>query len=319
MEEILLKIENLKTYFFTRTGIIKAVDGITLQLEKGRTLGLVGESGCGKSTLGFSILRLVSEPGKIIEGSILLQGKDLLTKSMAEIRTLRGEKISMIFQNPMTILNPVMQVGEHVEELFTAHKKMSKKEAEARTRELLASLEIPEYRLRDYPHQFSGGMKQRIMIALALALQPDLVIADEPTTALDVIVQAHILELLKNLRKKYHLSLILISHDLSVVAELADTIAVMYAGKLAELAPAEELYRNPLHPYTRGLLNSIPRIHIRERYPTTIPGSPPDLIDPPSGCRFHPRCESMRPVCATMEPPMVSVSDNHQVYCTLYH
>lgn len=319
MSRPLLKIENLQTYFLLASGaMVKAVDDVSLHLDRGEALGLVGESGCGKSTLGFSIIRLVPDPGKIMSGRILLDGENLIDKSEKDMREVRGTRISMIFQDPLTSLNPVMRVDKHLLETILSHEEIREVVALERTKEILETLGIAEERLTDYPHQFSGGMKQRIMIALALVLNPDLVIADEPTTALDVIVQAHILDLLRDLKDRLDLSFILITHDLSVVAELTDRIAVMYAGKLAEVADAATLYGEPLHPYTQGLLASIPNILAKSMDLQSIPGMPPDLVDPPSGCRFHPRCPRVMDVCSQKDPEPIQVNSHHTVHCWLY-
>lgn len=319
MSKPLLEIENLQTYFLLASGAkVKAVDDVSLHLDRGEALGLVGESGCGKSTLGFSIIRLVPDPGKIVSGRILLDGENLIDKSEEDMREVRGTRISMIFQDPLTSLNPVLRVDKHLLETILSHEEIREVVALERTKEILETLGIAEERLTDYPHQFSGGMKQRIMIALALVLNPDLVIADEPTTALDVIVQAHILDLLRDLKESLNLSFILITHDLSVVAELTDRIAVMYAGKLAEVADAATLYGEPLHPYTQGLLASIPNIQATAMDLQSIPGMPPDLVNPPSGCRFHPRCPRAMEVCSQKDPEPIQVNSHHTVHCWLY-
>jgi len=298
--------------------MVKAVDDVSLHLNRGEALGLVGESGCGKSTLGFSIIRLVPDPGKIMSGRILLDGENLIDKSEEDMREVRGTRISMIFQDPLTSLNPVMRVDKHLLETILSHEEIREAVALDRTKEILEILGIAEERLRDYPHQFSGGMKQRIMIALALVLNPDLVIADEPTTALDVIVQAHILDLLRDLKDRLDLSFILITHDLSVVAELTDRIVVMYAGKIAEVTDATSLYEEPLHPYTQGLLASIPNILAKSMDLQSIPGMPPDLVNPPTGCRFHPRCPRVMEVCSQKDPEPIQVNSHHTVHCWLY-
>ncbi|MEA3460055.1 MAG: ABC transporter ATP-binding protein [Chloroflexota bacterium] len=315
----MLRIKDLEVYYNTRMGIVRAVDRVGLGVKKGETLGLVGESGCGKSTLGFSILRLVPPPGRIVGGEIIFDGENLLAKSEEEMRRLRGKRISMIFQDPMTSLNPLERIDEHIIETIRTHEKeTSKEEARRRAEELADRLGILSSRLSDYPHQFSGGMRQRVMISLALALNSDLVIADEPTTSLDVIVEAQILELLKELKEAYNLTLILITHNLGVIAELADRVAVMYAGKIVEVADSIPLYSDPLHPYTQGLLRSIPNISLAEHELETMPGSPPDLVDPPSGCRFHPRCPHATKECSQVEPPLKEIGDNRLVACLRY-
>jgi oligopeptide/dipeptide ABC transporter ATP-binding protein len=315
----LLEIEDLEVRYNTRIGVVKAVDRVRFEVEKGETLGLVGESGCGKSTLGFSILRLVPPPGEIAGGKVKFDGEDLLRKSEEEMREIRGKRISMIFQDPMTSLNPLMRVEEHIVETLRTHEKgIKREEALQRAEELLDRLGITPDRLRDYPHQLSGGMRQRVMIGLALVLNPDLIIADEPTTSLDVIVEAQILELLKELKRAYNLTLILITHNMGVVAELADRVAVMYAGKLVEVADSIPLYNEPLHPYTQGLLRSIPSISLDKWELEIMPGSPPDLINPPPGCRFHPRCPYAVDKCSAIEPPMKEVDNGHRAACWLY-
>ena len=317
-----LEVNNLKTYFFTERGVIKAVDGVSFAVEKGKTLGLVGESGCGKSVTAMSITRLVAPPGRVISGEILLNGTNLVTLPDAEMRQVRGAQISMIFQEPMTALNPVLNVGFQIAEAVLAHEKVSKAEAWARAVEAMKAVAIPdaEKRAKDYPHQLSGGMRQRIMIAMALVCNPALVIADEPTTALDVTIQAQILELLASLREKYHLSLVLISHDLGVIAEVAETVAVMYAGKIVEIGPAMEIFHDPKHPYTQGLLLSVPRlgssIEKKDRLIVTD-GMAPDLLHLPGGCSFGPRCYKKTVECTLSEIPLEPVPEpsNREVRC----
>ncbi len=307
-----LEVQNLKTYFFTDRGTVKAVDGVSFNVEKGKTLGLVGESGCGKSVTAMSITRLVGPPGRIVSGEILLNGRDLVTLSDREMRQVRGARISIIFQEPMTALNPVLNVGFQIAEAVLAHEKVSKSEAWARAIDAMKAVAIPDSdkRAKDYPHQLSGGMRQRIMIAMALVCSPALVIADEPTTALDVTIQAQILELLDSLREKYHLSLILISHDLGVIAEVAETVAVMYAGKIVEIGPAMDIFHNPKHPYTQGLLQSVPRlgssVEKKDRL-NVIEGMVPDLLSLPGGCSFAPRCYKRTPECTLSEIPLEPV------------
>jgi len=286
-------------------------------MNKGETLGLVGESGCGKSTLGFSILRLIPPPGKIVGGKIIFEGSDLTAKNESEMREIRGKHISMIFQDPMTSLNPLMKIGDHLTETITTHMNIPKKEAMEKAKTLLYSLGILPERINDYPHQFSGGMRQRVVIGLALALDPDIVIADEPTTSLDVIVEAQILELLKKMKKAYNLTLILITHNIGIVAEMADHIAVMYAGKIVELSDALSLFDKPLHPYTKALLESIPNIKLSEQVLEAIPGMPPDLLSPPKGCRFNPRCPHAFKKCFEIEPELVKVGKDRFVACYL--
>ena len=315
-----LEVKNLKTYFFTEQGIIKAVDDVSFSVPKGATLGLVGESGCGKSVTAMSITRLVSAPGRIVGGEVLLNGCDLLSKSDKEMRQVRGAQIAMIFQEPMTALNPVFEVGFQIAEAVLAHEKVSKREAWSRAVEAMKAVSIPdpEKRAKDYPHRLSGGMRQRIMIAMALVCHPALVIADEPTTALDVTIQAQIIELLDKLREEYHLSLILISHDLGVVAEVAETVAVMYAGKIVEIGGAIDIFHTPKHPYTEGLLRSVPRlgssVQKKDRL-EVIEGMVPDLLRLPDGCSFAPRCYKRTVECTLSPIPLEHVSENHEVRC----
>jgi len=314
----LLDVRDLAVDYVSTRGRVRAVDDVSLSLEKGSTLGLVGESGCGKSTIGFSILRIVPPPGRIVSGHIDLDGVDLLQQPEEAMRSVRGSQISMVFQDPMTSLDPLMRISEHFTELFRTHDpRISKKEAVSRTIKLLDSLGIGGDRVNDYPHQFSGGMRQRVMIGLALALEPKLIIADEPTTALDVIVEAQVLELLKQLKQKYGLTLILITHNIGIVAEMADTIAVMYAGQVVEVGPTVDIFENPLHPYTKGLLESAPNVLHPERSMRPIPGTPPDLLNPPSGCRFHPRCPKAFEPCPIREP-LLCQRNSQLVACHLY-
>jgi oligopeptide/dipeptide ABC transporter ATP-binding protein len=305
-----LEVRNLKTHFFTDEGIVKAVDDVSFQVAKGKTLGLVGESGCGKSVTAMSIARLISPPGRIVGGEVLLNGRDILALSDREIRQVRGSQISMIFQEPMTALNPVLTVGFQIAEAVLAHEKLSKREAWSRAVDAMKAVSIPdpEKRAKDFPHQLSGGMRQRIMIAMALVCNPALVIADEPTTALDVTIQAQILELLDSLREKYQLSLILISHDLGVIAEVAETVAVMYAGKIVEIGPAMDVFHNPRHPYTEGLLRSVPRLGSEKKDRLyAIEGMVPNLHRLPQGCSFAPRCYKKTVECTLAEIPLEPV------------
>jgi peptide/nickel transport system ATP-binding protein len=312
----LLEVECLTVEYRTKRGKIRAVNNLSFTLEKGQMLGLVGESGSGKSTLGLSIIRLVPHPGVIVGGQIRIDGIDILGLSDEEIRSLRGKKIGLVFQDPLTSLNPVKKIGEHFFELIRAHEpEISEREAIERTKKALNNVGILSERMNDYPHQFSGGMQQRIMIALAITLNPDLVIADEPTTALDVIVQAKILDLLKKLRNRYGMALILITHDLSIVLERCDKIIVMYAGSIVEYASSRELYRNPMHPYTRGLLRSIPNIELADQKLKAIPGIPPNLLDLPKGCRFSARCSIATKKCLVEEPSIIEYSPGHFVRC----
>ncbi|RLG53219.1 MAG: ABC transporter ATP-binding protein, partial [Thermoproteota archaeon] len=281
---------------------VKAVDGVSLKVEKGEVLGLVGESGSGKSTLGLAIVRLVPHPGRILEGSVLFKGRDLLKLPEQELSKVRGGEIGMVFQDPLTSLDPLMRVGEQLVETIMAHSQLTKEEAKEKAVKYLELVGISAERFYDYPHQFSGGMRQRAMIAMAISTSPSLLIADEPTTALDVIVQSQIMELFQSLREKLGLSVILITHDISVAMEVADKIAVMYAGHLVECAPSETLYDSPLHPYTQGLLKAVPNIELKDMKLVYIPGTPPDLANPPPGCRFHPRCPRAMDVCRREEP-----------------
>jgi len=315
-----LEVKNLKTYFYTDEGVVKAVDDVSFSVEKGKTLGLVGESGCGKSVTAMSISRLISPPGRIAGGEILLSGRNLLALNDEEMRQVRGSQISMIFQEPMTALNPVLTVGFQIAEAVLAHERVSRREAWSRAVEAMRAVAIPdaEKRAKDYPHQLSGGMRQRIMIAMALVCHPSLVIADEPTTALDVTIQAQILELLDSLREKYHLSLILISHDLGVIAEVAETVAVMYAGKIVEIGPAMDVFHNPKHPYTQGLLQSVPRfgssVQKKDRL-DVIEGMVPNLLHLPDGCSFAPRCYKKTVECTLSPIPLEPVSERQEVRC----
>jgi len=318
-KSILLEIKDLQVHYDVRTGTVKGVDHVDLFVYEGETLGLVGESACGKSTLGRAILRLVSEPGKIVGGQIIFNGEDLLAKDESEMAHIRGKHISMIFQDPMTSLNPLQRIDQHfIETIRTHEKQVSKAEALERAGVMFDHLGIQRERLNDYPHQLSGGMRQRVMIGLALILNSELVIADEPTTSLDVIVEAQILDLLKELKQTYHMTLILISHNLGIEAELADRLAVMYAGKLVEVAPAQKLFDEPLHPYTQALLASVPNIRLEDEELHTMQGSPPDLIHPPTGCRFHPRCPQAMERCRHEEPPYRQVRQGRWTACWLY-
>lgn len=314
-----LEVDSLAVDYRTNRGTIHAVEDVSFSLEKGETLGLAGESGSGKSTLGLSIIRLIPYPGVIAKGRIKIVGTDILKLSENEMRSIRGRKVAYIFQDPMTSLNPVERIGAHFMELIRTHEPNTKKEeALGRAKEILKNLGILTERIDDYPHQFSGGMRQRIMIGLAIGLNPDLVIADEPTTALDVIVQAKILDLLESLQKIYGMALILISHDLSIILERCDKIIVMYAGQMVEHASSTELHERPKHPYTQGLLQSIPNVELSDQRLSAIPGSPPNMLDLPKGCRFWPRCSYAMKACSVKEPSMICVGRNHFVRCFLY-
>ena len=315
----LLEIKNLKTRFFTQDGVVHAVNGISLYLNEGETLGLVGESGCGKSVSMLSVLRLIPQPpGKIVGGEVWFEGKDLLKISEDEIRKIRGNKIAMIFQDPMTSLNPVLTIGQQLGEPLMLHMGMSKKEAREESIRLLKMVGIPEAekRLDDYPHQFSGGMRQRVMIAMALACNPKILIADEPTTALDVTIQAQIIDLVKRLRAEIGMAIIWITHDLGIIAGLAQRVNVMYAGFIIETAPVKKLYGDPRHPYTLGLLRSVPRLDapVKEKL-TPIEGLPPDLIGLPPGCPFAPRCEYVIDRCLEENPKLEPIDTDHSVAC----
>uniref|UniRef100_A0A7C4HEV0 ABC transporter ATP-binding protein n=1 Tax=Staphylothermus marinus TaxID=2280 RepID=A0A7C4HEV0_STAMA len=315
----LLRVEGLKIYFYTTVGAVKAVDNISFTLNQGEVLGLAGESGCGKSTTAFGIIRLVPPPGRIVGGKIFFEGQDILAMSPEEYRKkIRWKKISMVFQGAMNAFNPVLTIGDQLAEVFMIHRGLTKKEALMEAAKLLEMVGIDPRRVRSYPHELSGGMKQRAMIAMALALNPPLVIADEPTTALDVVVQAQVMNLFKKLQRERKIAVILITHDLSLIAEIADKVAIMYAGKIVELGMSEHIYLNPYHPYTKGLLNSIPRIKGELKKLEWIPGVPPDLIRPPPGCRFHPRCKYRFEPCDKEEPPMIEIEKNHYVACWLY-
>lgn len=321
----LLVVKNLKTYFFTEDGVVKAVDGVDFHVRPGEVLGLVGESGCGKSVTSLSIMRLIGVPGKIVDGEVYFEGRDLLKLSEIEMAHMRGNRISMIFQQPQSSLNPVFKVGDQVAEVLQAHQRMGKEEAWQKTVELLRRVGIPdaEKKAHAYPHEMSGGQAQRVMIAMALACVPDLLIADEPTTALDVTIQAQILDLMRNLRTQMGSALILITHDLGVIAEMADRVAVMYAGRIVEQSAVHTIFKKPLHPYTQGLIASIPVLgQIKERL-EVIPGSVPNLINLPPGCRFAPRCRARLQhrlnICTEAEPDLIAATeDDHLVRCWLY-
>ena len=315
----LLEVKNLKTHFFTMEGVVKAVDGVSYELNEGETLGLVGESGCGKSVSALSVMRLIPDPpGKIIDGEILLDGEDILKIDMESMREVRGAKIAMVFQEPMTSLNPVLTVERQITETLQLHMGMSKLESQRESVNLLTRVGIPdpEIRIKQYPHQFSGGMRQRVMIAMALSCNPRLIIADEPTTALDVTIQAQILDLMKSLTTELGVALIVITHNLGVVARYADRVNIMYAGKVIERGEAREIYANPRHPYTVGLLRSVPRLDLPRRAKLDpIEGQPPDLINLPPGCAFRERCRWAIDKCATDTPELVETSDGHLSAC----
>ena len=317
-KDILLDIKDLSVEFRTDDGVVKAVNHMDLQLEKGKTLGLVGETGAGKTTTALSILRLVPDPpGVITGGAIELDGHDILKASNHEMKKLRGSLVSMIFQDPMTSLNPVVPVGTQIAEVFILHNRIGKFEAEERAGEMREMVGIPASRGKDYPHQFSGGMKQRVVIAMALACNPKLLIADEPTTALDVTIQAQVLKLMKELKQKYNMAMLMITHDLGIVADVCDEVSVMYAGRVVEHGTLEDVYERTAHPYTEGLFNSIPNIEARTHRLIPIRGLMPDPTDLPSGCPFHPRCSYATEECKMREPVKTELSDTHYVYCIL--
>ena len=320
MGENVLEVRNLQTSFFTEGGEVKAVDDVSITVPAGKTLGIVGESGSGKSVLALSILRLIQNPGKIKSGHIFFNGKDLLQVSEQEMRTIRGNEISMIFQEPMTSLNPVYTVGEQVAESFRTHRQLSKREAKKEALKMLKVVGIPspEQRYHQYPHELSGGMRQRIMIAMALACRPRLLVADEPTTALDVTIQAQILELIKELQQQMNMSVIMISHDLGVIAETCDEVAVMYSGKIVEYSDVKTLFRQPKHPYTRGLLQSLPRHDRDQEELATIPGIVPNPFHMPQGCAFAPRCPLARDRCHKEKPELIHVKPSSSVRCLIY-
>ena len=320
----LLEVKNLKTYFYTEDGVVKAVDGVDFEVYPGEVLGLVGESGCGKSVTSFSIMRLISQPGKIVEGEIIFDGQNLNTLTEAEMTHVRGNRISMIFQQPQTALNPVFKVGDQIAEVLNIHQDFGKENGKKRAIELLSMVGIPEpeKRAEAFPHELSGGMAQRVMIAMALACIPELLIADEPTTALDVTIQAQILDLIRDLRNKVGASVILITHDLGVIAEMAERVAVMYAGRIVEQAEVRNLFANPRHPYTQGLMGSIPILGKTKERLEVIPGAVPNLVNLPPGCRFAPRCkariEHQLQICTEVEPDLILTSSEHLVRCWLY-
>jgi oligopeptide/dipeptide ABC transporter ATP-binding protein len=323
MENLLLQVKDLKTYFYTDDGVVKAVDGVDFTIRKGETLGMVGESGCGKSVTALSVLRLIQKPqGKIISGQILFKGKDLLKKKPEEMRKIRGNDISMIFQEPMTSLNPVYTIGEQISETIELHQKLDKAKALKETVKMLklVSIPSPETRVHEYPHELSGGQRQRVMIAMALSCNPYLLIADEPTTALDVTIQAQILELIKKLKEEIGMSVLMITHDLGVIAEVSHDVVVVYAGKAVEYADVKTIFKNPKHPYTMALQNSIPRLTDKSgKKLEVIQGGIPDPLALPTGCKFHPRCKFAIDLCKKEEPKLEKIKNNHFVRCWLYN
>lgn len=317
----LLEIENLRVDFDTEDGEVTAVNGVSLSVGRGETVALVGESGCGKSMTALSVLRLVPSPsGGIRGGSIRFDGEELLTKTIQQMQEIRGRDIAMIFQEPMTSLNPVFTCGEQIVEAITRHRAVSKREAKEQAVEMLrlVGIPMPERRLREYPHQLSGGMRQRVMIGMALCCTPKLLIADEPTTALDVTIQAQILDLLCTLKKKFGMAMLLITHDLGIVAEVAERVVIMYAGEVVEEALVRSLFKRPAHPYTRGLLDSVPKLDRKEEELQTIPGNVPSLKSMPSGCRFHPRCPHARVLCTLSAPTLMEIGEGRRAACWLY-
>lgn len=317
--ESLFSIRNFSVEYHTRGGDVRAVDEVSLDIRRGEILGLVGESACGKSTLGKGMMRLHRTPARIIGGELLFDGRDLMTLTEDEMHMVRGGEIGMVFQDPMTSLNPVQRISEHLMETIRAHEPdTSEEEAHKRVNELIEKLGIRPERLQEYPHQMSGGMRQRVMISLALALRAKLVIADEPTTSLDVIVEAKFLDLLRELRQEFGLTILLITHNIGVVAEVADRVAVMYAARLVEIGDVNSIFADPKHPYTRGLLRSVPNIILNDAELYKMEGAPPSLLNPPSGCRFHPRCPQVMPICSERKPAMETVGLDQQTACWLY-
>ncbi len=318
MAQTLLQVEDLHTNFFTSRGVVKAVDGVTMKIDAGETLGVVGESGCGKTITALSILRLVPEPGKIVSGRILFRGRDVTKMDDEEIRDFRGNDVAMIFQDPMTSLNPVTKVGFQIQEAMTAHSRFTPQLAKSRVVELLKRVRVPaaESRVNDFPHQFSGGMRQRAMIAMGLSNEPALLIADEPTTALDVTVQAQIIQLMKQLNRELGTAMMLITHNMALIASLCERVVVMYAGRIVEEGPVEQIFKSPQHPYTWSLLRSVPRVdESRKDRLVSIKGLPPDLTKPPPGCKFHPRCPFVVDKCKVDEPSLDEVAVNQLARC----
>ncbi|MDP3879184.1 MAG: ABC transporter ATP-binding protein [Dehalococcoidales bacterium] len=320
-DSTILQTSHLKTYFFTRNGVVKAVDDLSFSLRRGESLCLVGESGCGKTATALSVLRLIDNPpGKIVDGEILYHGEDLLQCSLERMKQIRGNRIAMIFQDPQSALNPVFTVGDQIAEQVSLHLKLNSRAAMDRALHLMEQVGIPQAgaRIRDYPHQFSGGMRQRIMIAAALSCDPEILIADEPTTALDTTIKAQILDIFRGLKQERDMSILFITHDLGTVAEIADRVIVMYGGRLAEAGTAADIFDHPLHPYTLGLINCLPGIPGRRDRLTPIPGMIPSLIDPPEGCIFSPRCQQRLAFCERVRPQEVTISGEHIVACHLY-
>lgn len=318
-KEPLLSVRDLAIHYFTDDGVVCAVNGVSFDLAKGETLGLVGETGAGKTTTALGLMQLVPDPpGRVVSGEIYFNGENLLNLNQNEKRHYRGRELSMIFQDPMTALNPVLTVGEQIAEVIQIHEKAGKEEAEKKAAQMLETVGIPAERMYEFPHQFSGGMKQRVVIAIALACNPQLLIADEPTTALDVTIQAQVLELMRSLRQKYETSMLLITHDLGVVAEICDRVAIMYAGKIVESGTLEEIYENTLHPYTRGLFDSLPSLSAKVHRLKPIPGLMPDPTQFPAGCAFAPRCPRCMKQCLETAPELIEKQEGHFVSCHLY-
>ncbi len=318
-EQTLLSVRDLVIHYKTDDGLVQAVNGVSFDIAKGETLGLVGETGAGKTTTALGLMRLVPDPpGKIVNGQILFDGKDLLAASKTQLRAHRGKDLSMIFQDPMTALNPIITVGSQIAEVIRLHEKVSKANAARKAAEMLRTVGIPEERLSEYPHQFSGGMKQRVVIAMALACNPHLIIADEPTTALDVTIQAQVLALMDNLRKQYNTAMLLITHDLGVVTEICDKVAIMYAGQIVESGNLADIYERTAHPYTKGLFGSLPSLRVKTRRLSPIQGLMPDPSNLPDGCFFHPRCPRATELCARRAPRVTEIEPGHTVRCLRY-
>jgi len=319
MHENVLEIKNLSIDYPISIGTVRAVEDVSIELQKGEALGLVGESGCGKSTLGLSILKLLRAPGKITGGEILYHGRDILAMKQRELLELRGQNIAMAFQNPLTSLNPLFRIDQQFLETIQQHEPhVKREEALARAEKVLEELGIETKRLYEYPHQLSGGMRQRMMLGLGLIMDPDIIVADEPTTSLDVIVEAGFIDLLNRLRERYNLSILLITHNLGLVAEIADRVAVMYAGKIVEVGTSKQIYHHALHPYTQGLICCVPNIKLEQEALVTMPGSPPDLVNPPRGCRFAARCPKVMEICRKQSPSPATYYDDQQAACWLY-
>jgi len=317
MSQPLLDVDGLQTHFFTREGRTRAVDGVSFRVREGEIFGIAGESGCGKSTLAHSVLRLLPSSGRIVSGRIDFRGLNLVAATESQLGKIRWREISIVFQAAMNALNPVRRVGEQISEVIVYHEKTTRAEARSRTKKLLEMVGLDPARMNNYPHEFSGGMRQRIVIAMAISCEPDLLIADEPATALDVLVQAQILDLLTVLERKMKLSMILITHDLSVIKEISERVAIMYAGKIVESAPVNSIFREPRHPYTQALIDALPQIRGGRRSLKSLPGMPPNLIEPPGGCRFHPRCPFVMDKCRVHEPPLTECGVDHVAACFL--